>query len=152
MRNDDTHGQVAGMMQSDEASFPPTLQTNFMHFFSGQPTRPCNRLPTSTQHSLLFRVFNELKTLISITHKTNLNIQTYMKKYLVTLAAMALAMGGSINFVGCGGEGDFTPSTNDQQGVEITGEKDKADAEKLGYNPGPPGGSRTDDGGGKKED
>jgi hypothetical protein len=88
--------------------------------------------------------------LISITHKTNLNKQTYMKKYLITLAAMTLAIGGSINFVGCGGE-EVTPAPPNEPGVTLTDE-DKADAEKEGYNAGPAGGSTPEAGGGKKED
>ena len=74
-----------------------------------------------------------------------------MKKHIITLGALALAV-GTIPFVGCGADDDFTPSTNDQQGVEISDEKDKADAEKEGFNAGPPGGSQGGDGGGKKED
>ena len=73
-----------------------------------------------------------------------------MKKYLVTLAAMALAMGGSINFVGCGGE-DFTIADPVGPKRELD-DKGKADAEKEGYIGGPTGGSQADDGGGKKED
>ena len=74
-----------------------------------------------------------------------------MKKHIITLSALVLGV-STICFVGCGGEEDFTPSTNDQQGVEISDEKDKADAEKQGFNAGPPGGSQGGDGGGKKED
>ena len=74
-----------------------------------------------------------------------------MKKHIITLGALALAV-GTIPFVGCGADEDFTPSTNNQQGVEISDEKDKADAEKEGFNAGPPGGSHGGDGGGKKED
>ena len=73
-----------------------------------------------------------------------------MKKHIITLNALILGV-STICFVGCGGE-DFTPSTNDQQGVEISDEKDKADAEKQGFNAGPPGGSQANDGGDKKED
>ena len=32
-----------------------------------------------------------------------------MKKYAITLAAMALAIGGSVNFAGCSGEPDVDP-------------------------------------------
>jgi|TARA_B100000959_G_C14868521_1_gene577348 hypothetical protein len=39
----------------------------------------------------------------------NLKKQTYMKKYAITLAAMALAIGGSVNFAGCSGEPDVDP-------------------------------------------
>ena len=76
-----------------------------------------------------------------------------MKKYLITLAAMALAIGGSINFVGCGGE-EVIPAPPNEPGVTLTDE-DKADAEKEGYKGGPAGGSKpgdAGDGGGKKED
>ena len=76
-----------------------------------------------------------------------------MKKYLIMLAAMALATGGSINFVGCAGE-DVTPAPPNEPGITLTDE-DKADAEKEGYNAGPAGGSKpgdASDGGGKKED
>ena len=70
-----------------------------------------------------------------------------MKKHIITLKALILGV-STICFVGCGGE-DVTPSTNDQEGVEISDEKDKADAEKQGFNAGPPGGSQPGDGGGK---
>jgi len=33
-----------------------------------------------------------------------------MKKYIVTLAALALAIGGSINLTGCGGEPTGAPT------------------------------------------
>ena len=62
-----------------------------------------------------------------------------MKKHIITLNALILGV-STICLVGCGGGEDFTPSTNDQEGVEISDEKDKADAEKQGYNAGPPGG------------
>ena len=71
-----------------------------------------------------------------------------MKKHIITLNALILGV-STICFVGCGGGEDFTPSTNDQEGVEISDEKDKADAEKQGFNAGPPGGSQPGDGGGK---
>ena len=73
-----------------------------------------------------------------------------MKKHIITLNALILGV-STICFIGCGGE-DFTPSTNDQEGVEISNEEDKADAEKQGFNAGPPGGSQANDGGDKKED
>ena len=69
-----------------------------------------------------------------------------MKKHIIILGALALAV-GTIPFVGCGADDDFTPSTNDQQGVEISDEKDKADAEKEGFNAGPEGGSQARDDG-----
>ncbi len=59
-----------------------------------------------------------------------------MKKYLITLAAMAVAIGGSINFVGCGGPavdpeavkgGDPAPT-----GDGMT-EEEKAEAKKHGF-------------------
>ena len=74
-----------------------------------------------------------------------------MKKHIITLSALALAI-GTIPFVGCGADDDFTPGTNSQEGVEISDEEDKADAEKQGFNAGPPGGSQGGDGGGNKED
>lgn len=74
-----------------------------------------------------------------------------MKKHIITLNALILGV-STICFVGCGGGEDFTPSTNDQEGVEISNEEDKADAEKQGFNAGPPGGSQANDGGDKKED
>ena len=56
-----------------------------------------------------------------------------MKKYVITLAAMALAIGGSINFAGCGGppddpnalKGEETQSTGDG----MTEEEKKAAAD-----------------------
>ncbi len=107
-----------------------------MHVFSGHPAKPRYSLSASTQHSLLFRVFNELKTLISITH-TNLKKETHMKKYVITLAAMALAIGGSINFAGCGGEPDVDPDAVKGGDATPTGdgmtEEEKAEAKKHGF-------------------
>ena len=64
-----------------------------------------------------------------------------MKKYIITLAAMALAIGGSINFAGCGGPavdpaavkgGDPVP-TGDGDGMT---EEQKAEAKKMGFDVG----------------
>ena len=62
-----------------------------------------------------------------------------MKKYIVTLAAMAIAIGGAINLSGCGGgpeedpnalgaDGDETTSTNEPSQAELD-----ALAKKKGY-------------------
>ena len=61
-----------------------------------------------------------------------------MKKYIITLAAMALAIGGSLNFAGCGEPavdpaavkgGDPVP-TGDADGMT---EEEKAEAKKHGF-------------------
>ena len=61
-----------------------------------------------------------------------------MKKYIITLAAMALAIGGSINFAGCGGGPDVDPdAVKGEDPAESTGdgmtEEEKAEAKKHGF-------------------
>ena len=61
-----------------------------------------------------------------------------MKKYVITLAAMALAIGGSINFAGCGGGPDVDPdAVKGEDPAESTGdgmtEEEKAEAKKHGF-------------------
>ena len=64
-----------------------------------------------------------------------------MKKYLDTLAAMALAIGGSINFAGCGEpaadpaavKGEDPVPTGDADGMT---EEQKAEAKKMGFDVG----------------
>ena len=47
-----------------------------------------------------------------------------MKKYLITLAVMALAIGGSINFAGCAPSGDhLTGDTEGKNSPEVTEEE-----------------------------
>ena len=59
-----------------------------------------------------------------------------MKKYVITLAAMALAIGGSINFAGCGGPPD-DPNAVKGEEPQSTGdgmtEEEKAEAKKHGF-------------------
>jgi len=73
-----------------------------------------------------------------------------MKKQITTLGAVLVLVVNTISFAGCGESTEVDPTAG-KKGVGLS-EEDKADAEKLGYNPGPPGGSQTDDGGGEKED
>ena len=60
-----------------------------------------------------------------------------MKKYLITLAAMALAIGGSINFSGCSGEPAIDPEAVKGGDPVPTGdgmtEEEKAEAKKMGF-------------------
>lgn len=63
-----------------------------------------------------------------------------MKKYIITLAAMALAIGGSINFAGCGGPaedpnalGESTEPTQEPAGMS---EADKKAAKDAGFDVG----------------
>ena len=60
-----------------------------------------------------------------------------MKKHLVTLAAMALAIGGSINFVGCSGDPAIDPKAVEGGDPTPTGdgmtEEEKAEAKKMGF-------------------
>ena len=63
-----------------------------------------------------------------------------MKKYVITLAAMALAIGGSINFAGCGGAaedpnalGESTEPTPEPAGMS---EADKKAAKDAGFDVG----------------
>jgi|TARA_B100000959_G_scaffold266770_1_gene309558 hypothetical protein len=60
-----------------------------------------------------------------------------MKKYLITLAAMALAIGGSINFSGCSGEPAIDPKAVKGEEPVPTGdgmtEEEKAEAKKMGF-------------------
>ena len=56
-----------------------------------------------------------------------------MKKYVITLAAMALAIGGSINFAGCGGPADDPNALKGEEpqstGDGMTEEEKKAAAD-----------------------
>ena len=58
-----------------------------------------------------------------------------MKKYIITLAAMALAIGGSINFAGCSGEPDTDPNAVKGEAPGPTGESDadKKAAKEAGF-------------------
>ena len=60
-----------------------------------------------------------------------------MKKYFITLAAMALAIGGSINFAGCGGPAEDPNAVKGEEPPESTGdgmtEEEKAQAKKHGF-------------------
>jgi len=60
-----------------------------------------------------------------------------MKKYVITLAAMALAIGGSINFAGCGGPAEDPAAVKGEEPAESTGDgltdKEKADAKEQGF-------------------
>ena len=58
-----------------------------------------------------------------------------MKKYIITLAAMALAIGGSINFAGCSGEPDTDPNAVKGEEPAPTGasDADKEAAKKAGF-------------------
>ena len=58
-----------------------------------------------------------------------------MKKYIITLAAMALAIGGSINFAGCSGEPDIDPEAVKGEESTSTGESDadKEAAKEAGF-------------------
>ena len=69
-----------------------------------------------------------------------------MKKHIITLGALALAV-GMISFAGCG-ESTEDPTVG-KEGVGMT-EKDKADAKKGGHNAGPEGGSQAGDDDGKQ--
>ncbi len=70
-----------------------------------------------------------------------------MKKYIVTLAAMALAIGGTVNLTGCSGCGgidedpDAAKNEAEQEsvGTEMD-EKMKAEAKKQGFKAGPDAG------------
>ena len=59
-----------------------------------------------------------------------------MKKYLITLAAITLAIGGSINFVGCGGPAEDPVAVKGEE-PQSTGdgmtEEEKAEAKKMGF-------------------
>ena len=56
-----------------------------------------------------------------------------MKKYVITLAAMALAIGGSINFAGCGGPAEDPAAVKGEEptptGDGMTEEEKKAAAD-----------------------
>ena len=67
-----------------------------------------------------------------------------MKKNIITLGALALAV-GTISFAGCGGSTEEDPTVG-KKGVGMS-EEDKADAKKGGHNTGPEGGSQAGDGG-----
>ena len=59
-----------------------------------------------------------------------------MKKYIITLAAMALTIGGSINFAGCSGEPDVDPeAVKGDPEPTSTGESDadKEAAKEAGF-------------------
>ena len=62
-----------------------------------------------------------------------------MKKYIVTLAAMALAIGGTIHLTGCGGPADDPDAAKADapsgDGPEIggTAKEDDEDAKAAGY-------------------
>ena len=59
-----------------------------------------------------------------------------MKKYVITLAAMALAIGGSINFAGCSGEPAIDPNAvKGEPEPAPTGmtEADKKAAKEAGF-------------------
>ena len=67
-----------------------------------------------------------------------------MKKCIVALAAMALAIGGTINLTGCGGIADDPDAAKNEAEQESVGtemdEKMKAEAKKQGFNAGPDAG------------
>ena len=52
-----------------------------------------------------------------------------MKKYIVTLAAMALAIGGAINLSGCGGGSEDDPNAVGEGGGETKGTDEPTQAE-----------------------
>ena len=76
-----------------------------MFFLAKLPNRIIHSV-IGLEHTLLSRVLVSLITLKSKTRnqpRPKVKKQPYMKKYIVILAALALAIGGSINLTGCGG-------------------------------------------------
>ena len=57
-----------------------------------------------------------------------------MKKHIITLSALALAV-NAISFVGCGGPAEDPDALGEGEPATKAGnsEKDKADAKKMGY-------------------
>ena len=68
-----------------------------------------------------------------------------MKKYLITLAVMALAIGGSINFAGCAPSGDHL--TGDTEGKNLP----EVSEEDVDKEPDPEGDFGGDGGGEEKK-
>ena len=71
-----------------------------------------------------------------------------MKKHIITLSAMALAV-NAISFVGCGGPAEDPDALGEGEPATKAGnsEKDKADAKKMGYefpNPDEPSSPKRD--------
>ena len=55
-----------------------------------------------------------------------------MKKHITTLSALALVIGGLINFTGCGGPSDDPSAVGEGKPATTMSDKDRKAAEKMG--------------------
>jgi hypothetical protein len=55
-----------------------------------------------------------------------------MKKHITTLSALALVIGGSINFTGCGGPSEDPNAVGEGKPATTMSDKDRKAAEKMG--------------------